>query len=112
MTWTPGQPYGTVECVFSKPQTGSSLKFTWNGVDVPIGRYRHVLACLRPAYAYTVTHGTHGDPDSVSGIITPNLAGGIYSSGYTQLGYSLKFVCPVIYTGTDYLADKNNAGPL
>ena len=107
LTWTPGQPYGTLECVFAKPQTGSKLAFSWNYVYATMGPSRHVVACLRPVYAYTVTQGRQGDPDSVDGIITPNSNGGSYSSGNNKLGYSLKFVCPVIYTGTDYLADKN-----
>ena len=107
LTWTPGQPYGTVECVFSKPQTDNKLSFMWNNVSVTNGYSMHVVACLRPVYAYTVTNGRQGDPDSVDGVITPSTSGGTYSSGNSRLGNSLKFVCPVIYTGNDYLADKN-----
>ena len=97
--------------MFSKPQTGNQLSFTWAYVFAKIGNSRHVVACLNPVYAYTVTDGRLGDPDSVDGIITLQTPGGTYSSGNSKLGNSLKFVCPVIYTGTDYLADKNNAGP-
>ena len=110
LKWTPGQPYGTVECVFSTPQTDNKLSFIWNDVYATNGNSTHVVACLRPVYAYTVTRGMQGDPDSVNGVITPNSNGGTYISGNDKLGSSLKFVCPVIYTGTDYLADKANAG--
>lgn len=113
LTWTPGQPYGTVECVFSKPHTSNQLSFSWNNVNIRIGPSNNVVACLRPVYAYTVTRGMRGDPDSVSGTLTTNSSGGTFSSGNYNIESSLKFVCPVIYTGIDYLADKNssNAGP-
>ena len=107
LTWTPGQPFGTVECMFAKPQTDTKLSFSWNRVCVTIGLSKHVVACLRPVYAYTATRGMQGDPDSVTGAITPNSNGGSYSSGNLKLGSSIKFVCPIVYTGTDYLADKN-----
>ena len=78
----------------------------WNDVNSTIGLSKYVVACLRPVYAYTIIRGMQGDPDSVSGTLTPTSSGGTYSSGNYNIGSSLKFVCPVIYTGTDYLADK------
>lgn len=113
LTWTPGSAYGTIKVSFKNwIQRDSELRMVFKQFSLQPTFARQVIAVLSPVYAYTVTPGMRGDLPSAAGTL-------IQGNPYTYkadpyaLGGSLNIVVPVIYTGTDYLADKNssNAGP-
>lgn len=111
LTWTPGQAYGTVHISFKTPIMDSLLKLLAVTFSISVGRTR-VLACLYPVYAYTKSHGFRGDPDSIDGTLIapddPLMKPYKYNSGNYQIGYGLDIVCPVVYSGVDYLTEKNS----
>ena len=107
LTWTPGQPYGTIYVGFKTYQSDSKLKLNINQSNISIGR-TIVLAYLAPMYAYTITKGMRGDPDSAAGTLTKvSNDNYVYTSSPMSLNSGLHIVVPVVYTGVDYLADKN-----
>lgn len=110
LTWVPGQAYGTLHISFKNLITDSLLKLLAKPFSIEVGRTR-VIACLYPVYAYTKTLGLRGDPDNVGGTLIapddPLMKPYKYNSGNYQIGYGLDIVCPVVYSGTDYLAEKN-----
>ena len=115
LIWTPGQMFGTLQINFTKPQTVSQVKYTQNDISVDVLNNRHVVACGEPVGAYVSYRGRLGDPDYVSGHLhranpynaySPNFVFTL-SSNTSALGNKLNVIVPVIYTGTDYLADKN-----
>lgn len=113
LAWTPGSAYGTIKVSFNNwIQRDSELKMVFNQFSLQPTFARQVLAVLSPAYAYTVTPGMRGDLPSAAGTLIQGNPY-TYKSDPYALGGSLNIVVPVIYTGTDYLADKNadNAGP-
>ena len=111
LTWTPGQPYGTIYVPFKTYQSGEKLKLNITQSSISIGRTT-VLAYLAPVYAYTITKGMRGDKDSAAGYLTKVSDGNyVYKSSPMTLNSGLHIVVPIVYTGTDYLADKNDAGP-
>ena len=106
LTWTPGSAYGTIKVSFKNwIQRDSELNMVFRQSSISVGRTT-VLAYLAPVYAYTITKGTRGDSDSAAGTLIQGNPYTYKSSPYT-LGGSLNIVVPVIYTGTDYLADRN-----
>ena len=106
LTWTPGQPYGTIYVGFKTYQSDSKLKLNINQSIISIGRTT-VLAYLAPMYAYTITKGMKGDPDSAAGTLTKvSNDNYVYTSSPVSLNSGLHIVVPVVYTGVDYLADK------
>ena len=106
LTWTPGSAYGTIKVSFKNfNQIDSELNMVFRQSSISVGRTT-VLAYLAPVYAYTKTKGMRGDPDSAAGTLIQGNPYTYKSSPYT-LGGSLNIVVPVVYTGTDYLADKN-----
>ena len=113
LNWTPGSAYGTIKVFFKNwIQRDSELRMVFKQFSLQPTFARQVLAVLSPAYAYTVTPGMRGDLPSAAGTLIQGNPYTYKSDPYT-LGGSLNIVVPVIYTGTDYLADKNssNAGP-
>ena len=113
LTWTPGSAYGTMHVSFKNwIQRDSELRMVFKQFSLQPNFARQVLAVLSPAYAYTVTPGMRGDLPSAAGTLIQGNPY-TYKSDPYALGGSLNIVVPVIYTGTDYLADKNNtnAGP-
>ena len=107
LTWTPGQPYGTIHVDFKKYQQDDTLKLNIKQFSISIGRVT-VLACLAPMYAYTITKGMRGDSDAAAGTLTKvSNDNYVYTSSPRSLNSGLNIVCPVIYTGIDYLAEKN-----
>ena len=107
LTWTPGQPYGTIYVGFKTYQSDSKLKLNITQSSISIGRTT-VLAYLAPMYAYTITKGMRGDPDAAAGDLTKvSNDNYVYTSSPSTLNSGLYIVVPVIYTGADYLADKN-----
>lgn len=107
LTWTPGQPYGTIYVGFKTYQSDSKLKLNITQSKINIGRTT-VLAYLAPVYAYTKTKGMRGDPDSVAGSLTKvSNDNYVYTSSPNTLNSGLYIVVPIVYTGTDYLAEKN-----
>ena len=117
--WTPGQMFGTLQINFTKPQTVSQVKYTQNDISVDALNNRHVVACGEPVGVYVTYRGSQGDADSITGHLNRALPYNAYtpsfvltlSSNTYNFGKQLNVIVPVIYTGTDYLADKNNAGP-
>ena len=106
LTWVPGSAYGTIKVSFKNQiQRDSELNMVFRQSSISVGRTT-VLAYLAPVYAYTITKGMRGDPDSAAGTLIQGNPYTYNSSPYA-LGGSLNIVVPVIYTGTDYLADKN-----
>ena len=114
LTWTPGSAYGTINVSFKNfIQRDSELRMVFKQFSLqPNYGVRQVIAVLSPVYAYTVTQGMREDLSSAAGTLTPGNPY-TYKSDPYALGTDLNIVVPVIYTGTDYLADKNygNAGP-
>ena len=112
LTWTPGQAYGTVHITFKTPVNDSLLKLLATPFNISILRPRHVLAGLYPVYAYTKSPGFRGDPDNIDGTLIvpddPLRKPYKYNSGNHMIGYELYIVVPVVYSGTDYLTDKNS----
>ena len=110
LTWTPGQAYGTVHINFKTPVNDALLKLLATTFNISIGRH-HVLAGLYPVYAYTKSPGVRGDPDSINGALIvpddPLMKPYKYNSGNYIIGYGLDIVVPVVYSGTDYLTEKN-----
>lgn len=107
LTWTPGQPYGTIYVGFKTYQSDNKLKLNITQSQISIGRTT-VLAYLAPMYAYTITKGRQGDSDAAAGVLTKvSNDNYVYTSSPNTLNSGLYIVVPVIYTGTDYLADKN-----
>ena len=110
LTWTPGNAYGTVHISFKNPITDSLLKLLAVPFSIGVSR-THVIACLYPVYAYTKSIGLRGDSDNIGGTLIapddPLTKPYKYNSGNYQIGYWLDIVCPVVYSGGDYLADKN-----
>ena len=107
LTWTPGSAYGTIKVSFKNwIQRDSELRMVFKQFSLQPTFARQVLAVLSPAYAYTVTPGLRGDLPSAAGTLIQGNPYTYKSDPYT-LGGSLNIVCPVVYTGTDYLADKN-----
>ena len=113
--WTPGNLFGTLQINFTKQQTVSQIKYTQNDISVDTLNNRHVVACGEPVGAYVKYRGERGDPDYISGHLnralpyneyTPSFVFTLSSKAY-NLGTQLNVIVPVIYTGTDYLADKN-----
>lgn len=113
LTWTPGQPYGTIYVNFKTYQSDNKLKLNITQSSISIGRTT-VLAYLAPVYAYTKTKGMRGDADSASGDLTKvSNDNYVYTSSQHALNSGLYIVVPIVYTGVDYLADKNaNSGPV
>ena len=111
LTWAPGSAYGTIKVSFkNRIQRDDELNMVFRQSSISVGRTT-VLAYLAPVYAYTITKGMRGDPDSAAGTLIQGNPYTYKSSPY-ELGGNLNIVVPVIYTGTDYLADKNaNSGP-
>lgn len=108
LTWTPGQPYGTIYVGFKTYQSDSKLKLNITQSTISIGRTT-VLAYLAPVYAYTIKKGMRGDSDNAAGALTKvSTDNYVYTSSPNTLNSGLHIVVPVIYTGTDYLADKNS----
>ena len=106
LTWTPGQPYGTIDVSFKSYQRDDKLKLNITQSRIRVG-IKTVLAYLAPMYAYTIFQGIRGDSDSVSGYLTKvSNDNYIYSSSPYTLNSGLQIVVPIVYTGTDYLADK------
>lgn len=112
LTWTPGQPYGTIYVGFNTYQSDSKLKLNITQSSISIGRTT-VLAYLAPVYAYTITKGMRGDSDMAAGALTKVSDDNyVYTSFPNTLNSGLHIVVPIVYTGVDYLADKNaNSGP-
>lgn len=111
LTWVPGQAYGTVHISFKNPIMDSLLKLLAVPFSIGVGRTR-VIACLYPVYAYTKSLGFRGDPDNIDGTLIapddPLMKPYKYNSGNHQIGYGLDIVCPVVYSGVDYLTEKNS----
>ena len=113
LTWTPGSAYGTIKVSFKNwIQRDSELRMVFKQFSLQPTFARQVLAVLSPAYAYTVSPGMRGELPSAEGTLIQGNPY-TYKSDPYALGGSLNIVVPVIYTGTDYLADKNSsdAGP-
>lgn len=113
LKWTPGSAYGTIKVSFKNwILRDSELKMVFKQFSLQPTPVSQVLAVLSPVYAYTVTPGMRGDLPSAAGTLIQGNPYTYKSDPYV-LGGSLHIVVPVIYTGTDYLADKNgsNAGP-
>ena len=117
--WTPGQMFGTLQINFTKPPTVSQLKYTQNDISVDALNNRHVVACGEPVGFYVKYRGSYGDADYISGHLTRDIPYNAYMQSFVltlstntyTFEKQLNVIVPVIYTGTDYLADKNNAGP-
>ena len=112
LTWTPGQPYGTIYVGFKKYQQDVELKLNIKQSNISIGRIT-VLAYLAPMYAYTITKGMQGDSDAAAGALTKvSNDNYVYTSSPHTLNGGLYIVVPIVYTGVDYLAEKNaDSGP-
>ena len=118
LIWTPGQLFGTLQINLHENQTISLFKYTPRNINVDVFNNRHVVACGEPVYMYVKYNGMKGDPDYVAGHINRNHQVNDYDNSVVfaladnsyQIGSSVYVVVPVIYTGTDYFADKNNAG--
>lgn len=117
LKWVPGQAYGTIHVNLKEYMNDNYAYIVYKPINIQNGMLRSVVACLNPVYAYTVTKGVRGDIDSTGGKLSIDTTissgyGYIYTSGNNNIGSSIDIVVPVIYTGTDYLADKNadNAG--
>ena len=113
LTWSPGSAYGTIKVSFKNwILLDSELKMVFEQFSLQPTFAHQVLAVLSPAYAYTVTPGMRGDLPSAAGTLIQGNPY-TYKSDPYALGGNLNIVVPVIYTGDDYLADKNNtnAGP-
>ena len=118
LTWTPGQPYGTIQVDLKKYMNDTYAYIEYDAINIQNVMTKNVVGCLNPVFAYTLTKGMRGDLDSVGGklSIDTTISSGncyIYTSGNNYIGSRIYIVVPVVYTGTDYLADKNysNAGP-
>ena len=115
LLWTPGQLFGTLQIKLHEDQTISLCKYTPIDIRVDVFNNKRVVACGEPVYMYVKYRGTRGDSDYISGHITRNHQIHDYDSSFVftlsdnsyQLGSMVYVVVPVIYTGTDYLADKN-----
>lgn len=108
LTWTPGQPYGTIYVGFKTYQSDSKLKLNITQSQISIGRTT-VLAYLAPMYAYTITKGMRGDSDKAAGDLTKvSKDNYVYTSSPNTLNSGLHIVVPIVYTGTDYLTEKNS----
>lgn len=106
LSWTPGSAYGTIKVSFKNwIQRDSELKMVFKQFSLQPTFASQVLAVLSPAYAYTVTPGMRGDLPSAAGTLIQGDTYTYKSDPYI-LGGSLNIVVPVVYTGTDYLADK------
>ena len=118
LIWTPGQLFGTLQINLHANQTISICKYMPRDINVDVFNNRHVVACGEPVSAYVKYRGMRGDPDYISGHINRHKQVNDYDSSFVftldsdsyQLGNQLNVIVPVVYTGTDYLADKN-AGP-
>ena len=116
--WTPGQFFGTLQINFTKEQTVSQIKYTQNDIAVDALNNRHVVACGEPVGAYVSYRGMRGDPDEISGHLNRALPYNAYMPSFVftlsdnsyNIGSQLNFIVPIVYTGTDYLADKKE-GP-
>ena len=119
LIWTPGQLFGTLQINLREPQAISLCKYTPNYINIDVFNNRHVVACGEPVCMYVKYRGTRGDTDYISGHITRKYQVNDYDSSLVftlsdnslQIGSQLYVIVPVIYTGTDYLADKSNEGP-
>ena len=115
LIWTPGQLFGTIQIRLHKPQDIYMCKYTPSYINVDVFNNRHAVACGEPVSMYVKSTGTHGDTDYISGHINRKYQVNDYDSSlvftltnnsYT-IGSVLYVVVPIVYTGTDYLADKN-----
>ena len=115
LIWTPGQMFGTLQINLHESQTISLCNYTPRYINVDVFHNKHVVACGEPVGAYVKYSGRSGDPDYISGHISRRNQVNDYDSSFVftladnsyQLGKQLNVIVPVIYTGTDYLADKN-----
>ena len=118
LIWTPGQLFGTLQINLHEPQTISLCKYTPREINIDVFNNKRTVSCGEPVYMYVKYPGTHGDTDYISGHIIRRYQVNDYDSSVVfaltdntyKIGSTVYVVVPVIYTGTDYLADKN-AGP-
>ena len=113
LKWVPGQAYGTLNVDLKTYMNDNYAYITYKPINIQNGMTKNVVGCLNPVYAYTVTKGMRGDTDSVGGklSIDTTISSGnvyIYGTGNNYIGSSINIVVPVVYTGTDYYADKNH----
>ena len=112
LKWVPGHAYGTIHVELKAPMYDNYAYIVYRPINIQNGMTTKVVGCLNPVYVYTLTKGFRGDTDSVDGKLSIDTTissgyGYIYTSGNNYIGSSINIVVPVVYTGTDYLADKN-----
>ena len=113
LKWVPGQAYGTIHVNLKEYMNDNHAYIVYKPISIQPTVFKTVVGCLNPVYAYTLTKGVRGDPDSVGGKLSIDTTissgyGYTYTSGNNYIGSHIDIVVPVIYTGTDYLADKNS----
>ena len=116
LIWTPGQLFGTLQIMLHETQTISLCQYIPIDINVEVFNNIRVVSCGEPVCMYVKQRGMKGDTDYVSGHICRKHQIHDYdktfvftmTSNSDQIGKQLNAVVPVVYTGTDYLADKNH----